>query len=73
MVNTRFIHFRVTREQYATIKTNASNAGYKTVSSFLRKLALADSPDIQRTLTKLEEDFQKTYALLKSVFGERTN
>ena len=73
MVNTRFIHFRVTREQYAVIKVNADVAGYKTVSEYLRKIALSQTPDIQRSLAKLEEDLQKTYTLLKSIFNERSN
>src|ERR1051325_3375683 len=57
MVNTRYIHFRVTRQQYDAIKINADVAGCKTVSEFLRKLALDDAPAIQRALERLEADF----------------
>ncbi|MEK7475980.1 MAG: hypothetical protein AAB152_10165 [Candidatus Coatesbacteria bacterium] len=67
MVNTRYIHFRVTREQYDTIKTNANVAGCKMMSDYLRRLALNDTSDIQGKLSNLERDFEKTFELLRQI------
>lgn len=67
MVNTRYIHFRVTREQYAAIKVNANLAGCKTVSDYLRNLALNETPLVQDKLVRLEANMERLFELLKSV------
>jgi len=36
----KYIQVRVTREQYERIKNKAQAKGFKTISSFIRKLAL---------------------------------
>ena len=40
MNRTRFIQFRVTRDQYERIKNNARAKGYLNLSHYLRDLAL---------------------------------
>lgn len=39
-MKTRFIQFRVTRDQYERIKNNARAKGYLNLSHYLRNLAL---------------------------------
>lgn len=67
MAQTRYIHFRVTNEQFNTIKRNADLEGFKTVSNFLRELALHQNPDIQQKIRQIWETTSKTYELLEKM------
>ena len=71
MAQTRFIHFRVSNQQFEVIKTNASLEGYKTVSNYLRNLALFEAPDMQKRIAKIDETSSKTYDLLSKIYEEK--
>lgn len=53
MANTRFIHFRVNNDQFEAIKYNAGKAGFKTTSTYLRKLALENTIECNVLLNEI--------------------
>lgn len=57
-LKTRFIQIRVTSEQYERIKNKAQAKGYKTLTSFLRTLALEKD-------MIFEQRFAEIYRILK--------
>lgn len=67
MVQTRYIHFRVTSEQLNMIKTNASVDGYKTVAGYLRSLALHTAPEVREKINRIHDMSTKMFELLKSM------
>jgi len=46
MVQTRYIHFRVNTDEFAKIKENARLEGKKSVSEYMRELALSRGPNM---------------------------
>ena len=53
MAKTRFIQFRVNKDQYEKIKLNASARGYASMSSYLRDLALSKDLIFERKLNEM--------------------
>lgn len=73
MVQTRYIHFRVTNEQFDRIKTNANVEGFKTVSGYLRDLALHRAPEVRQKIGKIHDVSLKTYELVKDIAARHSN
>ena len=71
MAQTRFIHFRVTGQQFEIIKNNASLEGFKTVSNYLRNIALREAPDVQKRISQIDEFSTKTYELVLKIYEEK--
>jgi len=67
MVQTRYIHFRVTNEQFNMISSNANVEGYKTVSNYLRSLALHTAPEVREKINRIHDVSFKMFELLKSM------
>ena len=67
MAQTRYIHFRVTNDQFQTIKSNASIEGFKTVSNYLRDLALHRSPMVQEKIGRMHEWTKQTLEIAKKM------
>ena len=59
MNKTRFIQFRVTRDQYERIDNNARIKGYLSLSAYLRDLALNKDYAFQRKLDEIYEHIVK--------------
>ncbi|HLC65720.1 MAG TPA: hypothetical protein VJI46_06385 [Candidatus Nanoarchaeia archaeon] len=57
MVKTRRVHFRVSQEQYLMIRNDSMVKGHKTVSSYIRSLALGHD-------YKFHEKFNELYDYL---------
>jgi uncharacterized protein (DUF1778 family) len=68
MAQTRFIHFRVTNQQFEIIRTNAGLEGFKTVSNYLRNIALNEAPDVQKRISQIDEFSTKTYELVLKIY-----
>jgi len=67
MAQTRYIHFRVTNDQFQTIKANASLEGFETVSNYLRDLALHRSPMVQEKIGRMHEWTKQTLEIVKKI------
>lgn len=65
MVQTRYIHFRVTIRQFEQIKANADAEGFKTVSEYLRHLALQFNTHAQVKLNEIQKTTNKILEELK--------
>ena len=65
MSQTRYIHFRVTNEQFNMIKTNARIEGFKTVSNYLRDMAMNRNPEVRDKIKRIWEITSRTYELVK--------
>ena len=70
MVNTRYLHVRITNTQYDAIKSKANVAGYKNVSDYVRSRLLQDIPDVLGKLDKLQGSFDETQKLLRRIFND---
>ena len=57
MPRNNFIIIRVTRNQHDRIKNNASAKGYKTISAYLRSLALEHDLSFNRKFDHLYNTF----------------
>ena len=71
MGNTRYIHFRVSNRQFEQIKSNADAEGKKTVSDYLRNLALKFAPEAQVKLIEIHRMTTKILELMHH--GEKTS
>jgi len=58
MAKARIVNFRVTEEQYNSIKRNAQNEGFNTVSKFIRHLALDQGYEVMKKINYLYEKFK---------------
>ena len=59
MNKTRFIQFRVTRNQYERITINANAKGYVNISAYLRDLALNKDMVFERKFNEIYEVITK--------------
>ena len=59
MNRTRFIQFRVTRDQYERIKNNARAKGYLNLSHYLRDLALDKNLVFEQKFNEIYEVIMK--------------
>lgn len=56
MVKTRVIKFLIDEDQYERIKVNASLRGHKTISAYLRDLALRHDLRFEAMLTEIHRE-----------------
>jgi len=70
MVNSKFIHVRITAQQLEAIK-NAAYIENKTMANYIRNILLYKSPDVQQRLIKMNDMIVKIYELQKQMSTEK--
>ncbi|MEK9137828.1 MAG: hypothetical protein AAB393_11955 [Bacteroidota bacterium] len=68
MAQTRFIHFRVTNEQFNTIKANANSEGFKSMAQYLRDMALHINPQMRTSINEIRSRVNDVYELSRKTY-----